>query len=279
ATRLGLASKKPCVIAPRGEFSAGALALKAWKKRAYLRLTQAVGIYSGLAWQASSRHEVEDIRDAMGKAAGNIIIAPNLPSPFEKEFQELPRDNVIEDDSYLRIVFLSRVSPKKNLDFVLKVLGQVSVPVLFDMYGVIDDDAYWGKCSQIIEALPEHIKVSYHGTVDHDQVHELLARYDLFFLPTHGENYGHAIFEALAAGVPPLISDQTPWRDLDEKGAGFVRRLGDFEGFASVINTQAHKNEEERTAFKKRAHEYALQVAARSEVLDQNRKLFQMLVC
>ncbi|ACV67685.1 glycosyltransferase family 4 protein [Desulfohalobium retbaense] len=279
ARRLGLAPKKPCVIAPRGEFSAGALALKAWKKKAYLRLTRAVGISSGLAWQASSQHEVDDIRYAIGNTANNIFIAPNLPSPLQNELQITSENNAIADDSYLRIIFLSRVSPKKNLDFALKVLGQVTVPVVFDIYGVIDDNAYWDKCSQLINTLPEQIKVFYHGVVNHKDVHELLSGYDLFFLPTHGENYGHAIYETLAAGVPPLISDQTPWRDLDEKGAGFVRRLADFDEFVSVINAYAYKTDDERTFFQKSAHDYALQVASGSEVLEQNRKLFQLAAC
>ena len=50
---------------------------------------------------------------------------------------------------------------------------------------------------------------------------ESLAKNDLFFFPAHGENYGHVIAEAMAAGCPVLISDQTAWRNLEEKGAGW----------------------------------------------------------
>ena len=49
-----------------------------------------------------------------------------------------------------------------------------------------------------------------------------IARSDVFLLPTGGENFGHAIFEALSCGVPVLISDQTPWRGLE----AIARRLG-----------------------------------------------------
>ena len=105
-------------------------------------------------------------------------------------------------------------------------------------------------------------------------VNQSLSGHDLFFLPTLGENYGHAVHEALAAGVPPLISDQTPWRDLDEKGVGFVRELDDPECFVAVIQNLALYTSEEQAALKFRAVEYARKISTKSEVADQNRKLF-----
>ena len=62
-----------------------------------------------------------------------------------------------------------------------------------------------------------------------------IAKNHLFFLPTLGENFGHIILEAFCAGCPVLISDQTPWRDLEEKGVGWNLPLDQPELFREVL--------------------------------------------
>jgi len=65
---------------------------------------------------------------------------------------------------------------------------------------------------------------------------QTLAAYHLFLLPTRGENFGHAILEALSAGCPVLISDQTPWRGLESSGIGWALPLTEPERFRAVLN-------------------------------------------
>ncbi|MGA9549814.1 MAG: hypothetical protein WBS14_19400, partial [Rhodomicrobium sp.] len=67
AYRLGLAKRRPCVIAPRGEFASAALRLKQRKKAAYFRTACAAGLYSGLRWQASSAFEAKDIQRRLSR--------------------------------------------------------------------------------------------------------------------------------------------------------------------------------------------------------------------
>ena len=61
----------------------------------------------------------------------------------------------------------------------------------------------------------------YMGIVKHERVGEVFAEHDLFLLPSLGENYSHVTCEALSAGCPVLISDRTPWRNLQQKGVGW----------------------------------------------------------
>ena len=75
--RLKLIPEAPLVIAPRGEFSAGALAIKSAKKRAYMTVAKAVGLYEGVTWQASSSYEADDIRRCFGNRA-KVVIAQDL---------------------------------------------------------------------------------------------------------------------------------------------------------------------------------------------------------
>lgn len=234
ARRFAGSRSSPIILAPRGELSIGALRIKEFKKRLFLSVTKAAGVYSDVTWHASTEFEAKDIRRELGATAQRIAIAPNLPSLMPSG---LPLKR--EDIGPLRVVFLSRISPKKNLLFALKTLAQVQAPLRFSVYGPKEDLAYWRRCEAAIAALPPHIHVEYRGLIDPDEVIETLSQYDLFFLPTLGENYGHVIAESLQAGTPVLISDQTPWRDLMAKGLGADLPLNGIEHFKRYIETIA----------------------------------------
>jgi glycosyltransferase involved in cell wall biosynthesis len=166
----------------------------------------------------------------------------------------------------------------KNLDFALRVLEKVNVPVTFDVYGVVDDQHYWRACQSQINRLPGNISVTYQGVISHELVVPTMRNYDLFFLPTRGENFGHVIPESLAAGVPVLISDQTPWRDLDQQGVGFVRPLSDESGFVEVIHAQSKLDIFGRNVQREKAQAYARRVSTNSLVVAQNREMFLDLI-
>ncbi|MDY6993740.1 MAG: hypothetical protein SVR94_14215, partial [Pseudomonadota bacterium] len=79
ARRLGIIPRRPVVLAPRGEFSQGALALKSLKKRIYLFFAKTVKLVSGVTLQASSSYEAADIRRELGDNLSRIYVATNLP--------------------------------------------------------------------------------------------------------------------------------------------------------------------------------------------------------
>jgi len=275
ARYLGIAPRQPCVIAPRGEFSAGALSIKAWKKRPYMATAGVLGLYRGLIWQASSEYEAEDIRRVLGSQARNIVIAPNMPSVMQDANLGASSDQKCgQNSNCLRIVFLSWILPKKNLDFALRVLMHVKKSVIFDIYGPIGDEGYWRRCCQLIDNLPVHVNVQYHGPVPPTQVPVIMASHDLFFLPTKGENYGHVIPEALAAGTPVLIADTTPWRDLEQAGVGWNLPLNNEEKFARCIEECAGMDAASYTRWRERIRTYARERLTDAKVVEANRKLF-----
>lgn len=272
ARRLGMAPKTRCVIAPRGEFSLGALDIKTWKKRPFLLVAKVVGLYRGLTWHASSEHEEADIRRVMKAGARNIHIAMNVPAASTQVNSDRYKPRA--DGGPLRVCFLSRISPMKNLHFALEVLAKVPGRVRFDIYGLIDGEAYWSRCRDIIELLPENIHVCYRGIVPHDQVAETLERYELFFLPTLGENYGHAIFEALSVGTPVLIADTTPWRDLERDGVGWDLPLSDIQRFVERMEWISRIGRDRYMEMRKSAKRFAETVTNGSKCFDDNRTLF-----
>jgi glycosyltransferase involved in cell wall biosynthesis len=220
--RTGLVSRNiPKLVAPRGEFAPSALALKGRQKSAWMMLVKGLGLYRDVAWQASNEQEASYIRAHWGQGA-RILIAPNLP-PLVAATAAPERRK--KQAGALRLVFLSRISPMKNLEGALRMLGRVHTPMSLDIHGPRMSAEYWGECERIMHQLPPHITVTCHDTVPPDQVISVISSYDLFFLPTLGENFGHVILEALLAGCPVLISDRTPWRQLREKRAGYELSL------------------------------------------------------
>ena len=225
-----LFSKKPCIIAPRGEFSLGALKLKYIKKKIYLYISKLLGLYNNLYWQASSDNEKKDILRNFRVAEKLIYIAPDLISyePIALNYLSLRKPGP------LRIIFLSRITPKKNLNFLLRALQKVNFPIELSIYGPIDDLSYWKECLYSIDQLPSNIKLLIGDPVPQKQVKSILQKHDVFVLPTLGENFGHIIIEALIAGVPAIISDKTFW-ESDEEGSLEVLALDEYIWQETII--------------------------------------------
>lgn len=272
ARRFTIKPYLPCVIAPRGELSTGATALKAHKKRLYLTLVKAVGLYRGLQWQASSEFEVQDIRRELGDLAKIIHIAADLP-PKVNVNEQVMNTCQIRARGPLRVVFLSRISPMKNLDFLLKVLIEVTQPIEFAIYGPIQDKEYWSICESLIGSLPENVKAKYLGDVTPDKVHDVFAAYDLFALPSRGENYGHVILESLRAGTPVLISDQTQWQ-ADDAGGISTLAISEQSSWSMEINRWAKFDDSLLLTRRKAAKNIVNKIILLDKILDQNKSLF-----
>ena len=153
----------------------------------------------------------------------------------------------------------------KNLDYALSLLARVSVPCRFDIFGPLEDAATWQRCLALIDTLPPHIEARHAGLLSQNEVFAAMARYDLLLLPTLGENFGHAILEALAAGTPVLISDRTPWRALQDKQAGWDLPLDEPGAFIDAIEEASRWSPERRDQMRAGARALAESVSGASQ--------------
>jgi glycosyltransferase involved in cell wall biosynthesis len=216
AMRLRLLRCGALLIAPRGELSAGALAFKATKKRAFLRCWGRLLAGTAVRWHASTAREAEEIRAVYPWAdidvGLNQVLLPRYPSP--------PTLGV----STARLTYIGRVSPIKNVHLTIEALRHVVAPVQFDIYGPVEDRAYWSRCRSLIDGLPRWVRVRYRGELAPDQVRPAFAGYDAFVFPTRGENFGHVIAESLSVSCPVVCSAETPWTEVLTSGGGTVVR-------------------------------------------------------
>lgn len=260
----------PVLLAPRGSFSEGALAIKRLKKRMFIAFVRSLGIYRNVYWHASTELEAEDILRQFPEAAGRIYIAadPVVVGP------EVETDVQPKRPGHIRIAFISRISPKKNLDGLLRILASVRCPVELGIYGPVEDEAHWQICRELIGALPPNINAVFHGPIAPDEVSATFARHDLFAFPTHGENFGHVIFEALRAGTPVLVSDQTPWQP-SPSGAVTVLPLDDQEAWRQAIENAASLDAAEQENRRAATLDYARNYAANSDTKIHNLEMFR----
>jgi glycosyltransferase involved in cell wall biosynthesis len=215
AARLGLLRIGRVLVAPRGELSPGALRLKGLKKRLFLRVWAPVLRGMGAVWHASADREAAEIRAVCPWARVEINGDQVDLSP-----EPLPGDG--PHDGPVRLVFVGRIVPKKNLLAVLSALMHVDCPVRFDIYGPIEDEAYWEFCQVLLTRMPAHITVTYRGPLAPPAVRATFAGYDAFVFPTMGENFGHVIAESLSASCPVVCTDSTPWTSTLSDGGGTV---------------------------------------------------------
>lgn len=263
-------TRKKVLIAPRGEFSPGALSIRRQKKKVFIFLSKIMGLYREVFWHASTTGEADDIRRVFSYATGRIFIAA------DPVFIGLPGSGPSissKKDGCLAIAFISRISPMKNLDGLIQILSTVSISARLDIFGPIEDEAYWEHCTRLIANLPENIHAAVHGPVSPESVTITFSKYDLFVFPTHGENFGHVIFESLRAGTPVVTSDQTPW-EQDEAGALTVIPLDDAPGWREAIESAANRTVEAHERIRQAARRYANRYAERAGANDENYAMF-----
>src|SRR5579872_4811359 len=187
----GIIPKRPVVVAPRGEFSPGALRIKYLKKKIYITCARLMKLYDKVVWQASSTLEESHIRAWFGGRArvtrAPIIVAPDLvAASISSATAERTKET-----GHLRVVFVSRIARKKNLAYALKILRELRGHVSMEIFGPIEDPHYWRECLDEIARLPSNINVAYGGTLTHDKTPLAFREADVFLFPTLGENFGH----------------------------------------------------------------------------------------
>jgi glycosyltransferase involved in cell wall biosynthesis len=218
------------ILAPRGELANGALSIKSSKKRVYISIVKFLNLFKGITFHATSQEEVENIKKIF--PSNYIELIQNVKEENQNNFI-LPH----KKKNQLKMVFISRIAPVKNLDFALNILKNIKIEgsLIFDIYGPDEDKEYWAECQKIIEYIPNNIAISYKGFVEPSMIKSTLAKYHIFFLPTKGENFGHAIVEAMQVGLIPLISNKTPWQNLENLNAGYSLPLNSPENFYRAI--------------------------------------------
>lgn len=255
------------ILAPRGMLKQSALDKKYFKKWVFLNWAKATGLYKGITFHATNDQERTEIIQVFKMAKVQVI--DNLPPAIQRDMISKTKE-----PGNLKMIFVGRVHPIKNIHFLLELLSHVKPNIQLTILGSVEDLNYKSKCDHILLSLPSNVQVNFVPEKPHDEVEVLIGQHHLMVLPTLGENYGHAIIEALSNGRPVLISDQTPWKNLKQYHAGWELPLSDKQAWIKAIEEAASWNQEEFDSHCQGALDYARAHTNVEELVEKYKDMF-----
>lgn len=263
----------PVLLSPRGEVSADRICIKGWKKKPYLFLTKMLGYYKETFYHATSDDEVVGLKKYVGATEDRIFLVPNIGVPLEPA-----RTDYIKQQGELRVVFIARIHMVKNIKLAVEAVSKMKSKVIFDVYGPLEQPEYWDGCMEIAKSAPSNVTVKYCGQLEPTEVGEYFRKYDCFLFPTINENYGHSIAEALANGVPVVLSkDTTPWNSLDVD-AGYVCPLDDVSAFTEALEKLASLDNATYCKLQDSVREYYRKVSDKDNAVGGHKAMFNAVI-
>lgn len=213
--------------------------------------------------------EKAPLLDEEGWAAQRVGVVPSAISypPADLSHHSSQRNT-------LSLVYFGRLSPEKNLPFAFLLLKAFAAQhpeqtVVYDLIGA-GESRYEAKLRRLAASLPATVQVNFIGQLSPSALISQLSslqsqssvishqpslpraapqspshlptfppshtpRYCAMLMPSLTENFSYTVLESLQAGIPVLISDQTPWRDLEAKGLGWDLPLEDPDRWLQAL--------------------------------------------
>ncbi|MCP4991880.1 MAG: glycosyltransferase, partial [Colwellia sp.] len=136
------------------------------------------------------------------------------------------------------LLFLSRIHPKKGIDILIKVfasqqknLGQTQLVIAGP-----DQIGWQFELEKLADSLGVADKITWTGMLSGDMKWGAYHCADAFILPSHQENFGIVVAEALSTSTPVLITNKVNiWREIESSGAGFVEN-DDVPGVETLLS-------------------------------------------
>ena len=216
-TRILRARGKPTVVAVHGALAPYARRLSPWKKRLALAAFERRNLRLASCLHATSEQELRDIRE-FGLREPVAVVPNALLMSWQTtsvDPESLKRRWGVEQGARI-MLFLSRVHPIKGLPMLIDAIA-ANRDRLRDWRVVVAGPDANGHRNQI-EAHAASAGLSdmvrFAGIVGDHEKRSVFAAADLFVLPTHTENFGIVVAEALSCGVPVITTHAAPWREL-----------------------------------------------------------------
>ena len=245
----------PYVIRPLGVLNRyGMRARRPWLKRLSLRLVHGPLLRDAAAVHFTSQAEADEAAELGIPMRGIVIpLGVEIPGPGDREVL-LARLPALVGARVL--LFLSRLDPVKNLEALIDAFACIAAdtPDVRLLVCGAGEAGYVASLKVRAEARGVAGRIEWAGEVRADEKASAFALADLFVLPSHSENFGIAVLEAMAAGVPVVVSERIPLADrIVDAGAGW--RCGtDAPSLATALRA-ALAPEIDRSAIGERAQD------------------------
>lgn len=238
--------KKPYLITPSGHLYPDAFGKKAWKKLPYYYLVSKRDLYRAAAIHYTTEDEAEKSYFYPGLKNKRVIISNGIDL---SEFRDLPKKESLSQrypdlkDKKV-ILFLGRISWIKGLDILLKAYVRLSRE-RNDVHLLIvgnDSEGYGKRLKQWISDYAIGPRVTFTGMLTGKEKLEAYVGSDVFVLPSYSENFGMSVIEAMACGIPVVITDKVGISgDLQENHAGVIVECNEdsiYQGIRSILDNE-----------------------------------------
>jgi glycosyltransferase involved in cell wall biosynthesis len=205
------------VVSPRGTFSKWALGRSRPVKLLFWNTLQRRAIAHAGLFHATAESECADIR-RLGFRQPIAVVPNGVDIP---DIAPGPRGDA------KTLLFLGRVHPKKGVDLLLEAWVRLQGAHSDWRLRIVGpgDAGYMRRLAGLAASLGAE-RVTFAGPLYGRDKTEAYRAADLFVLPTHSENFGMAVAEALAAGCPVVTTKGAPWSELAGYGAGWWVDIG-----------------------------------------------------
>jgi len=225
AYSIGVKYHVPYIVAIRGTLYPWSLAQSSLQKKIAWKLFQKKALQNASCVHVTDKAELEAVRN-LG-ITSPIALVPNGINL--DEFKSMNSQNIAKENLGLKkdknyILFLSRVHPKKGLEYLVQSWIKIAKQSLdWDLLivGPIYDEKYHKELKSQIDKNNLNDRVHFAGMLGGEKRIDCFGASSLFVLPSHTENFGIAIAEAMAAKLPVITTQGTPWKEIEEYHAGW----------------------------------------------------------
>jgi glycosyltransferase involved in cell wall biosynthesis len=205
------------MVSPRGTLSSWALGFHRIRKTLFWRLLQGPAIRSASCFHATSENEYQQIRK-LGFVQPVCILPNGIDVP---PLMKAPVGGL------RRLLFLGRVHPIKGVTTLMRAWSAIQTRFRDWELHVVgpDDNGHLAEVRALATALKLE-RLVFHGPLFGANKLSAYRSAELFVLPTHSENFGNTVAEALAAGTPVVVTVGAPWSRLPDEGAGWSIEIG-----------------------------------------------------
>lgn len=215
------------VVSPHGCLEPWALGHRKFKKRIALALYQRRILENSSMLVATAKQELDSIR-----RLGLLNPVAVLPNGVDLNFLHVERSSEFPRN----LLFLSRVHPVKGLKDLVLAWKKVRQPGWKVIVAGPDELGYTAELKALIRAEGLESDFEFLGLVVGEKKERCFSEADIFVLPTYSENFGIAVAEALARGVPVITTTGAPWEDLIIHDCGWWVQPG-VEGISSALTS------------------------------------------
>lgn len=239
--------KKKIIWSVRGELNNNALKISKRKKQLFISLYKALG--KRIVFASTAKKESKEIKNIFQK--NKVVEIPNLMPKPEKAKRDI---------NEIRFLFLGRIHPIKNIEALIKgfsnCLKEHNIDCTLDIIGDVEDRNlnYLKELKELVASVSLQKNIFFKNHISGKEKDSTLANAYFLILPSHTENFGNVVIEALSQSTPVIATQNSPWQVLEEFECGFWIK-NDVETIAKTIKASLSLTTEEYLAFRNNAEE------------------------